>query len=365
MVLGLFTGLKEVGGIQRISQHTAAVLHEEAANQGSACELFGLNDPFGAHSFVLNGREYSFAGFARNQRQFVTAVLGLARRADLAYLGHVNLAPVGLAMRILNPKLRFWVAAYGVEVWAPLPTLRRFALRAANGVTALSRFTAEEMIKAQRLDPRRVMLLPPALDPSFTQGCKLPATDVRSGQRVILTVGRLLASEPGKGVDTLIHALPTVLDAIPDTLLVIVGDGDHRPYLETLARELAVWEKVLFVGEKRGEALKSYYQRADVFAMPSRQEGFGLVFLEAMAFGKPVVAGNYGGTPEVVSDSVSGYLVEYDDVAGLAARLVRLLGDETLRQRMGAAGRRLVEEKYTFERFQSRLARIVEDRCAS
>ena len=140
---------------------------------------------------------------------------------------------------------------------------------------------------------------------------------------------------------------------------MIVGDGDYRPYLQELADEMGVSDQVLFVGEKSDDDLKAYYRNADVFAMPSRQEGFGIVFLEAMAFGKPVIGGNHGGTPEVVIDRETGFLVDYGDVDAVASCIIRLLSDQELCTRMGEAGQRRVEENYTFEHFRMRLTRLL------
>ena len=156
-----------------------------------------------------------------------------------------------------------------------------------------------------------------------------------------------------------IRALPKVLGTVPNTHYVVVGDGDYRPSLERLADELGVRNRVLFVGEIREDILKAYYSQADIFALPSRQEGFGVVFLEAMAFGKPVIGGNYGGIPEVVKDGVTGFLVEYGNVEALANHLILLLRDEEARKRMGEAGRQLVNENYTFEHFKQRLVKIL------
>ncbi|MBI4507924.1 MAG: glycosyltransferase family 4 protein, partial [Chloroflexi bacterium] len=138
-----------------------------------------------------------------------------------------------------------------------------------------------------------------------------------------------------------------------------VGDGDDRPELERLAEESGVAQRVVFAGTKVGEELATYYRACDVFVMPSIKEGFGIVFLEAMAFGKPVVGGNHGGTPEAVQDGVTGFLVQYGDESALADRLSLLLRDAELRARMGEAGRRHVAAQYTFGHFSERLTGVL------
>jgi len=164
-----------------------------------------------------------------------------------------------------------------------------------------------------------------------------------------------------KGVEEVLRALSSVLQKFPDTYYVIVGEGDDRSRLQSLAEELELASHVLFVGHTSDAELTGYYEACDVFVMPSRQEGFGLVFLEAMAFGKPVIGGNHGGTPDVVQDQINGFLVEHGDVKTLGLRIMQLLGDVELRHKMGEAGQRRVTENYTFDKFREVLTRVLNE----
>ena len=362
MWAGVFTALSEIGGIQQVSRHSGAVLEEMARERGESCLLLSLNDQRGLQTFVVANKEYSFRAFGRSKLRLVFHAIRLAPRLRAVYFGHVHLAPLGLLLRLFNHGLRYWVAGHGVEVWYPVSFTQRLALRGVTGVVAVSTFTRDRVITVQGVPQDKVVVLSPGVDPDFddTPNRKDPLS-LPPESRVILSVGRLVSSEPGKGIDTLIRALAKVLRAVPNSFYVVVGDGDDRPRLERLARDHDVEDRVLFVGEVKADQLKNYYLRSNVFAMPSRQEGFGLVFLEAMAFGKPVIAANYGGTAELVKDGVTGFRVEYDNVDLLADRLICLLLDENLSARMGEAGRHLVKENYTFERFRSRLTRILGD----
>jgi phosphatidyl-myo-inositol dimannoside synthase len=360
MWIGLFPEFSDVGGIQQVGRHTAAVLVEKARERKLDCELLGLNDPAGAGSFRVGRNEYSFRGFARGKSALLLHLLRRLPRLEVLYLGHANLAPLGLLLRMVVPGIEYWVVLHGVEVWHPLPLVRRFALRSAGRVLSVSSFSADRAVHAQKLNRHRVFLLSPALDPSFLHAaCDRPPVPLPPGGRVLLTVGRLISAEPGKGVDSVIRVLPDVLKLIPNLLYVVVGGGDLLPHLEELARASPARDRILFLGKLQLEQLKSLYARADIFVMPSRQEGFGLTFLEAMALGKPVIAGDYGGTPEVVQDEVTGFLVDPEDLERLAGRLIQLLQDEGLRRKLGEEGRRRVEQNYTFMDFQERLARIL------
>jgi len=148
---------------------------------------------------------------------------------------------------------------------------------------------------------------------------------------------------------------------VPNIQLVIAGDGDDRPRLEALAQESGVQEQVFFLGSlpaSSSELLYSY-SNCEIFALPSKGEGFGLVFLEAMAFGKPVIGGAHGGTPDVIEDGVTGYLVKHGDVGQLANVLTGLLTDPQLRNAMGARARERVRTHYLFRSFADQLERAL------
>jgi phosphatidyl-myo-inositol dimannoside synthase len=359
MFLGVFGSLLGYGGIERANRLTAAALTQLARERMQPCWILSLNDAPGVHSFVVGGLSCSYTGFARNKAKLTIRALGMAFRIRVAFLGHPNFAPIGSLLRGVNSRLRYWIASYGVEVWQPTSGLRRVSLRRAESVTAPSRYTATHLIKTQGLDPAKVTLLPLCLDPGFRNCTPGQRQKSAPSSSQILTVGRLLHSEPGKGVDTVIQALRHVIQAVPDARYVVVGDGDERPRLEELAKENGVGRRVMFLGHLNESELRERYLEADVFAMPSRQEGFGIVFLEAMSFGKPVVAAAFGGTPDIVVDGQTGFLVEYGNVRMVADRLIQLLRDADLRKRMGDSGRERVETNYTFAEFRGRLSSLL------
>jgi len=182
---------------------------------------------------------------------------------------------------------------------------------------------------------------------------------------VILTVGRWLANERYKGMDTLITTLPRLLTQWPELQLLAVGDGDDRAWLEELAEQNGVKRHVHFLSGLSYEQLAACYSACEIFALPSRGEGFGLVYLEAMARGKPVIGGAHGGAPEVIEDGVTGYLVPHGDAAQLASSVDTLLADPELGQKMGERGRQRVERDFQFSVFANSLKKILREQCES
>jgi phosphatidyl-myo-inositol dimannoside synthase len=183
---------------------------------------------------------------------------------------------------------------------------------------------------------------------------------------VVVCVSRLV---PRKGQDTLIRAFPDVVRQIPDAVLLIVSSGPYRDRLKTMARESGVGDHIVFTGSVPYAELPTYYAAGDVYAMPCRTrgkvldvEGLGIVYLEASASGKPVVAGDSGGAPDAVLDGETGYVVGGRDVATLAKRLVGLLDDRALAARMGAAGRAWTETEWRWDLQAARMTELLERR---
>ena len=319
---------------------------------------------------ALGGREFVFTGCERSKGRFTTTAIRAARRkAKLVLAGHPNLGPVVQAMRVVAPRMKSIVCTHGVEVWEPLGSLRRQALRHANLVLAPSKDTSEHVATMQGVARERVRVLPWALDPQFealvAAGSRLtPPTDFPRG-RVILTVGRWLAAERYKGMDTLITALPRLLMQWPDLHIVLAGSGDDRPWLEDLAEKNGVMMHVHFLTGLSYTEIAGCYAACDIFALPSRGEGFGFAYLEAMACGKPVIGGAHGGAPEIIQDGVTGYLVPHGDSIQLATAIQTLLADPAHAKEMGARGKRMVEQEYRFQSFAKSFKKILRDQCES
>src|SRR2546428_3147412 len=166
-------------------------------------------------------------------------------------------------------------------------------------------------------------------------------------------------------MDTLMTALPRLLTRGPERQLVFAGTGDDRAWLEELADQIGVNRHVHFLSGLSYSEVAACYSACEIFALPSRSEGFGLVYLEAMACGKPVIGGAHGGAPEVIDDGKTGYLVQHGDGGQLATSLEALLADPALGREMGARGRERVEKEFRFNVFAKSLKKILRDLCES
>lgn len=351
-----------------MGRHLASVMTDFASGRGMECRLLSLNDTPELHRMLVAGREFVFTGSERAKGRFTATAMRSARRhAKLVLAAHPYLAPVVQAMRIASPRMKSIVVAHGIEVWEPLSTLRRRALRGATFILTPTQDTADHIAAQQQVPRDRIRVLPWALDPDFDglpiSQSALPA-NFPSG-RIILTVGRWQANERYKGMDTLISALPRLLHEWTDLQLVAVGEGDDQAWLEQLAEGCGVRRHVHFFSGLTYSELAACYSACEIFALPSRGEGFGLVYLEAMARGKPVIGGAHGGAPEVIDDGRTGYLVQHGDAPQLATSIETLLANPDLAREMGARGRERVNRDFKFSVFAKSLKKIFRELCES
>ena len=368
MILGLFTELATIGGMQRAGRHVAAVLTEFASGREAQCQFLSLNDSHKLHHMSVAGREFAFTGWAGSKVGFVAPAVRTAwGNAELVVAGYPDLGPLVVVAKALAPKMKTVVIAHGVEVWQPLPLLKRLALRQADLVLTPTNNTANQVALHQGVARERIRVLPWALDPDFTalipplSGSALPPSFPEG--RVILTVGRWSADERYKGVDTLIAALARLAPRVPELQLVVAGGGDDQSWFEQIAEKCGVRRHVHFLRGLSYAEIAACYSACEIFAMPSRGEGFGLVYLEAMACGKPVIGGSHGGAPEVIEDGKTGFLVQHGEADQLANSLQKLLADPALGREMGARGRERVEKEFHFETFANSLKHILGDLC--
>jgi glycosyltransferase involved in cell wall biosynthesis len=253
----------------------------------------------------------------------------LGRSFDLVVSTHMYLLP--FARLIAAPRqIPIACVLYGIEAWKP--TGRLFvdsSVRRADVLISISDFTRQRFCGWTNVPQQRVSLLPNCIrQEAFGSGPKPRHLVERyglQGQRVIMTLGRLDARERQKGMDELIDLMPRIVDAYSDVVCLIAGDGDDRPRLEAKVDALSLGNSVRFCGRVPEHEKADHYRLCDIFSMAGRQEGFGFVFLEALATGAPVVASNLDGSRDAVRDGALGELANPDDPDSLFGAITRAL----------------------------------------
>ncbi|WP_414583572.1 glycosyltransferase [Scytonema sp. PCC 10023] len=308
-----------------------------ASNELFYAEVFLLRDsPSCFNPFESESLKFHY--FKSQSPQVERVRMGMAllfhllrQRPQHVFCGHVNLAPlVGLLCQPLG--IPYTVMTHGKEVWQPLPTSIKSSLQKAAQIWTVSRYTRQVACAANELDPNKIKLLPCAVNGNdFTPGTKSTALLERyglTGAKVLMTVARLWSGDIYKGVDVTIRALPQIADVFPEVKYLVIGRGDDQPRLAKLAEDLGVGDRVIFAGFVPTEQLVEHYRLADAYVMPS-QEGFGIVYLEAMACGVPVLSGDADGSADPLQDGKLGWRVPHRDSNAVAAACVEILkGDD-------------------------------------
>ncbi len=299
---------------------------------------------------------------------FVSQLLGygLWQRPRIVISTHVNFTLAAYWLKRLTG-IPYWAVAHGVDAWEINNSALQKALKSADRILAVSNYTRDRLIQEQNLNPSRISLLPNTFDVErFKIAAKpdylLQRHNLNPEQPVILTVARLDNSERYKGYDQILKALPAIRQTVPNIHYVIVGKGSDRPRIEQLIADLDLQANVTLAGFVPDAELNDYYNLCDLFAMPSKGEGFGIVYLEALACGKPVLAGDCDGAIDALCDGELGVLLDPDNLDAIAQNLMQMIQGihphpliyqpQALRQK--------VIDRYGFARFQNTLSQLLE-----
>jgi len=300
------------GGIQNYSRTLLRALH--TVRPELRLRVFIRNDrPSQLPASGWPGVEWH--GASGSSLRLALALLAASRRRPGLLLStHPNFAP----LQWLHHRLTgapSWCSAHGIDVWSLPPGFTRWSLARLQRLLPVSRFTAERLRQqlGRRCPP--ISVLPNSYDQTrFTPGPRPKALLQRYGlqphQPLIFTLSRLSGFDRYKNIDRLIQALPELLPQWPDLRLMVAGDGDDRPRLQQLAQRLGLARQVIFTGRLADAELVDHYRLATLFALPSEKEGFGIVFLEALACGLPTLAGNRDGSCDPLADGAHGLLVD-------------------------------------------------------
>lgn len=353
------------GGVQQLLSKLA----EGLAADHDVCVL--TRGQPGDHGWDAEGRYAIRRVWATPFARINLLLMSLSAVAQIAYrppdviiCGHVLFGPLCRLIRTVA-RIPYAAMAYAYEIRAPrMRRVAGWALRGADVVVTISEFSRQAVL-AHDVAPERVVVILPGPAVTAAAGGRRPgnpSADVDG--KVLLSVSRLV--ERYKGHDMVLRALPLVRAKVPRAHYVIVGSGWLKSYLERLAASLGVRDAVTFVSDAGDDEVAAWYERCDLFILVSREsaasggaEGYGIVFTEANAFGKPVIGGRSGGIPDAVLDGVTGVLVNPLDVGEIAEAVIRLMEDRAFALRLGAEGRRRALEDLSSPRYVERFDRVL------
>jgi phosphatidyl-myo-inositol dimannoside synthase len=282
-------------------------------------------------------------------------------KPERIFLTHVNFAPLVYLIRLISPSSQVWIVFHGFETWDKINRISLWGIKLCTGVLCVSSFTKDEFCKRNPLSPDKVHVT------NLASGHEWDSTPQLQNDFVfdfpfILCVSRLEPEHAEyKGVDKTIEAVAALAKSgrLERFHLLIVGEGGDRSRLESLARNAGISDFVHFTGRISDDALRSFYANCEMFVLPSTKEGFGLVYLEAMAYGKPVIASQQGASKELVLDGQTGFLVPGDNEIILVDKISELIHSKPERDKLGEAGRKRYQECFSYQKFLERLEKAL------
>ncbi|BAT54504.1 glycosyltransferase [Nostoc sp. NIES-3756] len=294
-------------------------------------------------------------------------IFGVIQRPNVVISTHVNYATACYILKLISG-VSYWVIAHGLEAWEIESSTTKLALQKADKIISVSNYTRLRLIEKMNVNADKITILPNTFDINKFQISSKPTNLLKKyklthEQPVILTVSRMGRMAQYKGYDKIIQSLVKVRSQIPNVHFILAGKGDDLPRVKELVSSLNLDSCVTLAGFVPDEELCDYYNLCDVFAMPSKGEGFGIVYLEALACGKPVLAGNQDGSIDPLAKGKLGCLVDPDNVKEIADNLIQILQGnysnpvvyqpEYLRQR--------TIEAFEFNQFRTNVAKLVGD----
>jgi len=313
------------GGIQKMTRTLGHSLYQIAKNNNWSFKLFSAYDTDSDLMPKYLPAE-NFKGFNTKRSTFAIKAVKEGISSDVVILSHINLSLVGLVIKIINPKCRVWLIAHGIEVWRPLSIWKKALLKRCDKIICVSNFTKQQMINWHKVDATSCTVLNNAIDPFM----ELPKVFVKpqrlldkynltANSPVIFTLTRLATTEQYKGHDQVINVISKLTHAFPGIKYILSGqyDADEGIRINKLIKANNVQEQVILTGFIDEKELADYFLLADLFVLPSKKEGFGIVFIEALACGLPVICGNADGSNDAIRNGELGKAINVDDLAEL------------------------------------------------
>ncbi len=354
------------GGIEKFNRIFMKALSEVSEQNNMFFNSYSLYDNYVNENYI---EAKSFLGFNGNKILFLLKSLFKSTKLDLVILSHINLSIIGLLIRLFFIKSKIILIAHGIEVWNNLSIEKKLLLKHCDLILSVSNFTKKQLLANSNLNPDKIIVFPNTIDPlssfnpeKFKNNVLLKRFGIKTDTKILLTISRLSSKEQYKGYDRVIECLPKVLSVFPDLKYIVVGRAGEQELLRinSLINVLDLNSKVILAGFVSDEDIPDYYNLADIFVMPSKGEGFGIVFLESLASGTPVIAGNKDGSIDPLLNGELGFLVDPDDINKLSEVVIKILKREVNQDLINPKylSSRVYKE-FGFEQFKSKLRSVI------
>ena len=353
----------KTGGIEKVNRTLLRCLTQDNRLIANAWSIYDNNPEINYYP------RFGFKGFNTNKLLFTTQLLKNIFKWDKIIVGHINMAAVMRAAKKIKPSIKFILIAHGIEVWGKMSANKLWLLKNADRIIAVSQYTKNRMVNDSGINPEKITVLHNCLDPFFPKHFETERPKylsqrygIDSNTKVVLTVSRINKDEGYKGYDTVIKVLGSILQKSPSLNFkyILCGKYDSTEYkrLIGLVAMYNLSERVLLTGFIPDSELVDHYRLSDIYIMPSKKEGFGIVYIEAAACGLEVIAGNADGSAEAMMNGEIGHLVNPDDENEIFDTLYELLNKPLTKSKEISE---IAYQQYDFDKYKERLLKIMEE----
>ncbi len=348
------------GGIEKVCRVVGKALYENNIESKGSIRIFSMYDTKPDAYQNLYFPLEIFRGFGKNKIAFTIKSFFFGLQSDTIIISHINLLIVGWLIKKVRPQKKVVLFAHGIEVWSHLSYLKRKMILSCDVVLPVSHYTLERLIHSIQIKASVCKVVNNCLDPymPLVEDSKRVSSlkekyGIQSTDKILFTLCRLSSKERYKGYDKVIRSLPQILLEQPNLKYILAGsfDEDEKKYLDNIIKEMGVSDVVIFTGFVSNEDLVAHFLISDLYIMPSIKEGFGIVFVEAMCYGLPVIAGNRDGSVDALLNGELGLLIDPLDVDEITNAIKIVLDNKD----KYIPSRNIMMENFSYEVYKNKL----------
>lgn len=352
---------RQIGGIEKFNKAFMKALYDISKDGEIHYKAFSVCDDKPDTRYI---KVEKHKGFRNRKYSFAINAFLEGLKSDLVVIGHLNLASIGLLIKIFKPKKKMILVAHGLEVWEKQNILESRFIEKVDLILAVSNFTRNNILENNEVLPEKVVIFHNTLDPYFIIPEKnekpeylLNRYGLTTRNKIILTITRVNKLEEYKGYDKVLEALPDIIKEVPEVMYILGGKYGpvEEARIKNLVKAYKLEQHFILAGFIEEKELTDHYLLADVFIMPSTKEGFGIVFIEAAACGVPIIAGNKDGSTDALINGKVGKLIEPDNIDEIAESVITRLKIPSINYK------NLVIENFGFDEFKKRLRTVLFD----
>lgn len=309
-------------------------MYEYSLQHNVPVKVMSMHD----HAHDATGNEYFpteiFKGYNAAKAGFILAAVNEGRKSKTVIISHINLLVAGWLIKKLSPKTKVIIFGHGIEIWDSLSPFKRKMLAACDKIVSVSNFTSGRVIEKQGMPPEKCTVLNNCIDPYLhlpgekKKDQKLMARyGFKPTDKILLTLTRLSENDRYKGYDYVMKSMVKLIADDPNIKYLLAGkyDAEEKKYIDRMVHASGLSEHVVLTGFVPDDELPGHFSLADIYVMPSTSEGFGIVFVEAMYYGIPAIAGNADGSSDALLNGHLGLLIKADSPEEIGEAIEKML----------------------------------------